>query len=267
MIRAGISEPISWNNKAKPAFDAFDELKPDIFLVSDYDLEPVDIKCLNEFRQTIFVLHKSYPLTNQTYSVKPDLAFSSARKELSGLPCIPCAVDTLNMSPVNPIALLAVSAIVEQKEKLGYVLPFCSHQKNLNLALFSNSDLGLPQYFGPHEGNTATIYARSMLSIIFGSKHESNHRLYDCVKYGGLPVVEYNETDQHILHSSFSTFQNSDDIAKWIEYYGKYPAHRNETIKLLAEKCAEKHTYFHRAFTMFDALGMTDEASKIEGVK
>jgi hypothetical protein len=266
-------QPISWDSKLKPSFDAFDELKPDLFLASDLDLTISDIKCLSENPQTLFVLHRSYPTSDNSwdfdsYGVKPDYQFQNVTQSMvqSGYDSLTCAVDMLNRSKPWDRAMFSVSAIVENRSKFDtYLKPLCAIKENLNIGIFSNEEIGVNQYFGPHNNYESTIYSRSYVSIIFGdNKHESNHRLYECIKYGGLPLVEYNNTDQIILKSTFPMFKNVDDIRSWLKNYSDHPQQKMHTSKSIIAECMKGHTYYDRTVQMFTKLGLQDVVNRIQ---
>lgn len=268
LIKADVSQPITWNPKFKPSFDAFDELKPDIFFASEYDLNKSDLKCLSEYKQTIFGLHRRYN-SDWSAAVNPDVEFQFVRPALVQGKAIslPCAVDLLDKPPVNMDAAFALSAVATSEKFEQYLRPLCAAELGTNISIFSEKDLGIPQYFG-RPTDMASIYAKSYLSIIFGdNKYESNHKIYDCVKYCGLPLTEYNETDQDILQSTFPSFQNTDDIVKWLKYYGDYSNHRVDSAKLIFSQCMEHHTYFERASVLFDGLGLSDIAEAVRNSK
>lgn len=264
--------PVLWDSAVKPSFDAFDEIRPDIAFISDYDLTATDIRALAEYPQCLFVLHQKYPQDENywdfaSFGVKPDVEFMSVRPELAkGKLSLPCAVDILDRRKVNPAALFAISSICDRQKFEQYLRPLCDVRSPVNLSIFSEDELGVNQYFGSAEGNESTVYKQSYLSVIFGhNKYESNHKLYECIKYGGLPLVEYNETDQSILSSTFPSFMTREDMENWFKHYKSYPKNKEKTMGMLTKICSEKHTYHHRAINLFGALGLQEIVSKIEG--
>lgn len=273
LVKIGI-QPVVWDSNVKPSFDAFDEIRPDIFMTSDHDLSLADLKCIKQNPQCLFVLHRQYPDQQNSFDLSkmgasPDVEFTSTHEGISGGKLsLPCAIDTLNRYGANKDTVLSISAICEAEEKFTRFLKgFCDCRNGANLSIFGK-EFGVNQYFGPSVGNEASIYGNSFISIIFGdNKYESNFRLYECIKYGGLPLAEYNETDQIILNSSFSSFIDITDIDNWLKHYKQYPQHRQQTTELLQKACMEHHTYFNRAVKLFDALGLDDITSKIKAVK
>lgn len=271
LVKSGL-DPVSWDGRIKPSFDAFDEIRPDLFLCSDYDITHSDLRCLNEYRQSIFVLHKRFDPTilsehnYEAYGAKPDLIFQNVRKELTPHLSLPCALDILdNFKPDNK-AKFAISTMISEPTKYeSFIKPLLGVAEGVNLSVFSEHDLGSNAYYGPYDGNEHTIYAKSYLNIIFGnSRYESNHRLYDCIKYNGMPIVEFNDTDHVVFKSTFQMFQNVDDIRECLKTYSAYPKQVQNALAIITQEGLRANTYFHRAADLFTHLGLSEIVDKIE---
>ncbi len=247
-----------WDKKAKPTFDMFDEIKPDVIILTAADVDQTVVAALQEYKATKVVFFgvtvpdgitpslMSYPRKLST----PQLAKINS----GGLPYVQIqpAADVAKFSKgkynkQHTSEILYITGLPYQETLIPHILcslldydikivgprpiPFAEYVGNVNLKilcdLMKSTQIGL-DFMGLH----TLDYAANKVFCLSSDKND---------------VVPY-----------FTQESYKDDIARFLNNHKLMDKH----IESAYDHVISSHTYFHRTADVLNGLGYDKEAKK-----
>jgi hypothetical protein len=246
---------VMWDKRVKPAYDMFDELKPDLLLCGTGDVDETIVRALEEYKQTKVIF----------------FGFGTPVGLNPALICYPPQLSDSQISIINPKHIpyvrLDVAANVARfcgghnVEKYHSDILFISDNPNINeavMSIFANLiqdfrakilgpiHLGIPYYLGNAQLNVLCDNIKSTkCGLDFMNKHVYDYFINKvfCLSF------DSEEFAPRLTPENFSDeirrFMSSDKL-------------RAKHTKIAFQTIREKHTYFHRLKDVFDTLGYED---------
>jgi hypothetical protein len=227
---------IGWDSKTKPAFDAFDEVEPTLFIACPRFASDVQ-KCLNERQNKV----KVYPI----HEMKPaaDTFMAGGRRDNS-LACQVAYVGDYNPNMHNT-----------------YLLPLCHRSAALQVKICGTKPWPVAQYLGPIADETIPdFYASAKVSLNFSGPEGA----YQILISGGLPISKKFE-DEAFEGYDYLMADSPINMAAMVGLFASDKTSvkvRGEMIAKGVEVIRQGNTYWHRVAELFDKTGYEHEAKR-----
>lgn len=216
----------------KPAFDAFDEVKPDVFILTG-GAGKVPPKCLK--------INPNLKVIDQT-EIEAGLdthvfRLGEAREEF--------ACDVAFVGSYRP----------EKQALLNrFVLPLLDRYK---VKLFGLGRWCVPQHLGLiSDQDLPDLYASARVCLNI-SEGRFGERAFQIIGCGGA-CVSYDEGGESFVKTwKFSSVEGLQDRIRSV--WGT----RKSYLLRLRDEVLENHTYYHRVASMFKGIGLDREAEKV----
>jgi hypothetical protein len=151
-----------------------------------------------------------------------------------------------------------------------YILPLCNSNVKLNVKIFGNSSWGIPQYCGFIDTQYVKhIFASAKICPSISEPHSQEfgfdiiERPFKLMSNKAFVISDYVEGLRKLYNEDELVLAKTpEEFIHEVEYYLTYPDRRQSFVEAGYKKTIEQHTYFERAKTIFNALGL--DASSIE---
>lgn len=252
-----------WDSTKKPAFDAFDELEPDILLVNNIDITESIIKCIQERPQLRILLQID---DGCAADIPVDLAFTTVKdREINDLIWLPKAADIFRVMPLAPKidAAFEVSCVQDHSCKNGLLNRLCDIRLCIPINIFGKYGTGVNYCGEVGEAYLKHIWHNSTISL-FLHKDEKNsyQQIFDMLLCGAFVICNSNNSTKFLLKDNVVFFNDEAELIELVRHYIKYKNERLPMISRGPSTIIESHTYFHRLNTIFTRLSMDKEASR-----
>lgn len=267
---------IIWEPKNKPAFDIFDEHKPQLVLLHTSDINHALSKCLlNNKEIEILLWASATPTDNEKHYVDvlhklgnlKILLTNSAKHYDYQIPLFPClpAADHLRYKPPSVniekrIDLSYIGLYKRSKVRSIHEYLYYSIAKGCNTQIFGASAWPITQYLGRLTSSEA--YANIVgashynLNIIDRDGCAINERVFKILSCNGLCLCERNTMYTEIFQrTNIVFFDNQVELLEILNGGLKASAINDGRSFLFAEG----HTYLQRVRSVFDKLSIKDK--------
>lgn len=244
---------VHWNPASKPAFDMFDELKPDLVLC-DGQTAPSMSKVIKEYGTKLIICGSMPP-----HGLEPDLILFS--EQVPEMIIKHCEYPSLAIKNAADISKYRNGKFSEDKST--EILYYASQKEPQNneasiLGLLSGLKwqfkiIGyrrpLLQYVGRTSVyETADFFASAKITIDINSAQQ-----YDVAAQSGFCISNKSGLFPHIEEFSPEEWEDTIEVAMQDE-------HKRGVVSSQAhEEVIANHTYFHRLAEVFEKLGWNDE--------
>ena len=246
---------ISWLTNQKPAFDAFDERRPELFICLASDITP----------------ELTLPL--QQYQT-PTIVFDSSYRNISGINVkmiCPGELSVHNPSSeaithsIGPAANVAQFNSGKYNEKYACDVLYVS---NTHLNSTHSTMIGKLQnksyttrVCGPIKTNLTNYVGNCSIKTLTDMMASS--KIVIDVDRNILFDAAFNDTFclTNVQNDFFASYSSEDEFFDQIKHFLASANHRKAYIKK-AKEIAKNHTYFHRVYTMCDLLNLSELADK-----
>ena len=265
-----------WNIESKPAFDAFDEFCPSIFICKDSDITEAICKCINEIPELTVIIKTEKPLEDKLdllKKIQPSLIYSndhidfvkeiysSYLKEGLRVESVLSFADVLSFSNSSYKEGLSsdvchVGGLGDNSEARSYLCKLCYPVGKYNVKLFNDEHIPTCQNLGMISPTIAKdIYRSSKVCPVFASSDSCIPReFFDIVVSGGNPCISSNKATKKVFGTEVKQFSNFNELVGIINSKTK-----TETTELdsLMDNILNNHTSFHRMAYIFSLVGLT----------
>jgi hypothetical protein len=240
-----IPDTIVWNQNNKPAFDMFEELKPDIFVCSSVDFNKYDlVLALQEHPNTSLIVHGlQYP-----EQLSPQLL------------CLTQDIPEQILSNVSvPYLKIPYAANVAQyhhhiiDDQYNSDILYISHILNEQVisCLQALPALGKCKFCGP----TTLPLVNYIGTASFPTLASMLHSTKIVIDFDGTMMwnAAWKKTFclSNIENPLYPTFTSADELVSLVKHYVDDEHHRNTHVRK-AHKLAKENTYFHVLSQFFE---------------
>lgn len=151
-----------------------------------------------------------------------------------------------------------------------WLLPLCSPDERYNVKIFGNSHWGISQYCGFLETKDVKklLYSAKICpnisephSQVFG--YDIVERPFKLLSNRCFCISDYVESMVEVFGDGIVLARTPEEFKEHMDFYLDNPQERNEVIENGYKCVINGHTYFHRAASVFENLGLPDEAANV----
>ncbi|MAF25664.1 hypothetical protein CL634_08860 [bacterium] len=153
-----------------------------------------------------------------------------------------------------------------------YIVRLCHPVGKFNIKIFGGSDWPVIQYMGRISGEqTKHIFRSAKVCPNISEPHSQDfgydiiERPFKILMSGGFCISDYVESmSQDIFTNDEIIFAKTPkEFETLVKYYVNHPEEREPYIQRGYRCVLEKHTYFHRICSIFNKLGLDNEAETV----
>ncbi len=252
-LEAGGYNPIYWDKSRKPAFDMFDEIRPDILICESKEIDKATEIAINEYKTKVvlFGMYFNKQITPSLLCYPSDITKANIERiHKSDIPYVQLqkaadAAKYINGTYMEEYASDALYISDSVQNAIQYIDPLHEIAEQHRLRIVGHVKLPMAEYIGQvNLPQLCSLIKSTNIGIDLGGRH-----LYD-----------------YIINKIFCVTTLEQDYMpniKEFERFAKEPKLRKKFVKEAYQQVKDNHTYFHRTKEVFDQIGYPEIGVKL----